>query len=139
MSSHFSKITAFYWHLGLVFPICSSVLARPSPLYFSKVFRHGDFIIISSKSSAWQGDPLGGVLFTVAHICALHLTCVFPSLANDMHIIGPTLDVLLDFFVIIGGIWHIKTFNATNEVCCLVSTGVKSIYITSFKFSYTWV
>jgi hypothetical protein len=46
---------------------------------------------------------LGGVLFTLVHICAFHLTvathstCVFPSLKDDMHIVGPTSDLLLVF------------------------------------------
>jgi hypothetical protein len=43
---------------------------------------------------------LGGVLFALVHLCTFHptstahLTCVFSSLADDMHIIGPTSDVL---------------------------------------------
>jgi len=43
------------------------------------------------------------VLFALVHFCALHpitithLTCVFPFLVDDTHIVGPTLDVFLDF------------------------------------------
>ncbi len=46
---------------------------------------------------------LGRVLFALVHlhvlcpIVAMHLTCVFPSLANDMHIVGFASDVLLIF------------------------------------------
>jgi len=60
-------------------------------------------MIISSKLSTQQGDPLGGMLFALVHFCTLclttttHFTCVFPSLANDTFIIGPTLDVVLAF------------------------------------------
>jgi len=42
-----------------------------------------------------QGDPLGGALFALAHLKALRSTtnhfpyCLFPSIANDIHIIGP--------------------------------------------------
>ncbi len=42
---------------------------------------------------------LGGVLFALAHLCALHFTAsthstyVFPSLTNDMHTIGLFLDL----------------------------------------------
>jgi hypothetical protein len=49
------------------------------------------------------GDPLGGMLFTLAHFCALrfttttHFTCVFPSLVDDTHIVGPILNVVLVF------------------------------------------
>ncbi len=73
------------------------------PLYFSKASRHRDLIIISSKFGTRQGDPLGGLLFTLAHLCILcpiattHPTFVFPSLANDTHIVGLALDELLGF------------------------------------------
>jgi len=42
-----------------------------------------------------QGDPWGGALFALAHFRALHSTinhfpfCLFPSIADDIHIIGP--------------------------------------------------
>jgi hypothetical protein len=45
-------------------------------------------------------DPLGGMLFALTHLCIFppivmtHFTCVFPSLTDDTHIVGPTLDVL---------------------------------------------
>jgi hypothetical protein len=46
------------------------------------------------------GDPLGGVLFALAHLHTLrpiaiaHLTCVFPSLVDDTHIVSLASDVL---------------------------------------------
>jgi hypothetical protein len=48
-------------------------------------------------------DPLGGMFFTQTHlhvfrpIVIVHLTCVFPSLANDMHIIGLASDMVPNF------------------------------------------
>jgi hypothetical protein len=45
-------------------------------------------------------DLLRGVLFALVHFCAFHptitthLNCVFPSLVDDMHIIGLALDML---------------------------------------------
>jgi len=42
-----------------------------------------------------QGDPLGGALFALVHFRALCFTinhfpfCLFPSITNDIHIIGP--------------------------------------------------
>jgi len=63
-----------------------------------------DFTLISSQSDTQQGEPLGGVLFTLTHFCIFrpiattHLTCVFPLLVSDMHIICPTLDVLPIFY-----------------------------------------
>jgi hypothetical protein len=47
------------------------------------------------------GNPLGGTLFIMPHICVFrlieitHLTCVFPSLSDDTHIIGIALNVIL--------------------------------------------
>ncbi len=80
-------------------------------------------------------------MFVIVHICVLrptivaHRTCVFPLLANDTHIVGPISNVL-PFFLIIGGVWRIKTFNVIDELCRLVSTGVRLVYITSSRFSY---
>jgi hypothetical protein len=43
------------------------------------------------------------MLFALTHLCTFHPTatthptCVFPSLANDTHIVGPTSYVLLIF------------------------------------------
>jgi hypothetical protein len=128
--------------LDQLFPFIRRFYAHPSPLYFLEASRHGDLIVISFESGTRQGDPLGGMLFALVHFHALHPTavthptCVFPSLANDMHLIDPTLDVS-PFFAIIGKIWRIKTFSASNKVCHLVSTRVKPVYITSSKFPYT--
>jgi hypothetical protein len=42
-----------------------------------------------------QGDPLGGALFALTHCKALCFianyfpSCVFPSIANNIHIVGP--------------------------------------------------
>jgi hypothetical protein len=86
---------------------------------------------------------LGGVFFTLVHlrtfhpIVTTHPTYVFHLLANDMHIIGFASNVLHVFFVIIGKFWSIKTFNITDEVCSLVSIGVRLVYITSSRFSCT--
>jgi hypothetical protein len=50
-----------------------------------------------------QGEPLGGSLFALAYYQALLKTitqvpnCVFPSLANDTHIVGPMSKVVLAF------------------------------------------
>jgi len=58
-----------------------------------------DFTITSSQFDTQQGEPLGEVLFTLTHfrtfhpIATTHLTCVFPLLVSDTHIIcrNPTL------------------------------------------------
>ncbi len=55
--------------------------------------------IIESFSSMKQGDPLRGLLFALAHYQTLLETIVqapnyiFPSLANDTHIVGPMNEI----------------------------------------------
>ncbi len=55
----------------------------------------GDVIVIPSIMGTHQGDPLGGALFALAHFRALHSianhfpSCLFPSIVNDTHMIGP--------------------------------------------------
>ncbi len=50
-----------------------------------------------------KGVPLGGALFALVYfrvfhfIVVAHLTCVFPSLADDTHIIGLASYMLLAF------------------------------------------
>jgi hypothetical protein len=50
-----------------------------------------------------QGEPLGGLLFALAHYQALLKTtvqapnCVFPSLVGDTHIVGPMSEVVPSF------------------------------------------
>jgi hypothetical protein len=67
------------------------------------VFKHKDLKVISFKFNTQQVDPLGGVLFALVHLHVLrpiattHPTYVFPSLANDMYIVGPTLYMLSIF------------------------------------------
>ncbi len=43
----------------------------------------------------YQGDPLGGTLFSLTHFRALHSivshSYLFPSIVNDIHIIDPSL------------------------------------------------
>ncbi len=48
-------------------------------------------------------DPLGGILFALTHFHTLHpfivalLTCVFPLLENNTHIVGLALNMLIVF------------------------------------------
>jgi hypothetical protein len=85
--------------LDQIFPFVWQFYACSSPLYFFQAFQHGDLIILL-KSCTQQNDPLGGTLFALVHlhslcfIVATHLTCVFPLLVDDMHIISPTSNVV---------------------------------------------
>ncbi|KAL2613433.1 hypothetical protein R1flu_025125 [Riccia fluitans] len=65
--------------------------------------RMGDINTLFSQMGTCQGDPLGGALFALGHLCALrsttvdHLLCIFPSYVDDTYIAGPVDAVLLTF------------------------------------------
>jgi len=92
-----------FYQYRLVFLFVSWFYVWPSPLYLLHVFWHENFTCILFKFYTQHGDPLGGMLFTLVHICAFHLTivahltCVFLSFIDDMHIVGLVLDVVLVF------------------------------------------
>ncbi len=77
------------------FPFVRSFYAFESPLFYSHHNCDGDVIVIPSAMGTCQGDPLGGALFALIHLKALHSTSshfpsfLFPSIINDIHIIGP--------------------------------------------------
>jgi hypothetical protein len=60
-------------------------------------------IIIESSLGTRQGDPLRGLLFTLAHYWTFLKTivwapnCVFPSLTDDFHIVGPMSELSCAF------------------------------------------
>ncbi len=63
-------------------------------MFYSHHNREGDVIVIPSTMGTHQGDPLGA-LFALAHFKTLcstvscFLSCLFPSIVDDIHIIGP--------------------------------------------------
>ncbi len=75
--------------------------------HFSFYYWHGwhveRIIIIEFSLSTRQGDPLGGLLFTLAHYWTFLETivwapnCVFPSLMDDFHIVGPMNELFCAF------------------------------------------
>ncbi|KAL2635465.1 hypothetical protein R1flu_006944 [Riccia fluitans] len=80
--------------LDQLFPFVRSFYAHRSPLHFSHRSHEDEVSLLSSESSTRQGDPLGGALFALAQLRALrivaseHPLCLFPSLADDTHIVG---------------------------------------------------
>ncbi len=70
-------------------------------------------------------------LYVLCPVAVAHPICVFLSLANDTHIIGPTLNVVLAL-IIAGRVFNIRAFSAVNEMCSLVSIRVGPFYIISF-------
>ncbi len=82
-------------------PFVCAFYAFESSMFYSYCSHEGDIIIIPSAMGICQGDPLGGLgggggaLLVLAHFRALcskisyFPSCLFPSIANDIHIIGP--------------------------------------------------
>ncbi len=65
-------------------------------LLFNNHCNHeGDVMIIPFAIGTHQGDFLGGALFALVQFRALHSiinhfpSCLFPSITNNIHIIGP--------------------------------------------------
>jgi hypothetical protein len=74
---------------------------------FFLFYQHGwdveGVTIIESFPSTRHGDPLRGLLFALARCQALLDTivqapnCVYPSLVNDIHIMGPMSKIICAF------------------------------------------
>jgi hypothetical protein len=65
-----------------------------SPLFYNHCNCEGNVIIIPFAMGTCQCDPLGGALCALTHFKALHFitnhfpSCLFPSIADDIHIIS---------------------------------------------------
>ncbi len=65
------------------------------PLFYNHHNHESHVTMIPSVMGTYQGDLLGGAPFVLAHLRALCSIinslsfCLFPSIAHDMHIIGP--------------------------------------------------
>jgi hypothetical protein len=72
-------------------------------LYYQLGQHEEGVTIIESSTCMKQGDPLGGILFALAHYQTFLETitwasnCVFPSLVNDTHIMGPMNEIIHAF------------------------------------------
>jgi hypothetical protein len=132
------NLCLIFW---IYFPICSTILYTSIPTIFfsnSLTWRsHNHFVEIRHNHIL-----LARMLFVQTHFHTFHLvetthpTCVFPSLVDDMYIIGLALDVVLTFLRLLQEFFNIRAFSAISEVCSLVSIGVGPFYITSSWFFY---
>jgi hypothetical protein len=77
------------------FPCPLAFYAFEFPLFYNHCHHESDVTIIPSTMGTHQSDPLERALFALAHFKALRCTTshfssyLFPSIANDIHIIGP--------------------------------------------------
>ncbi|KAL2613014.1 hypothetical protein R1flu_024706 [Riccia fluitans] len=91
----FCELRAATCSLDQLFPFVLSFYACRLPLCFSHCSREDEVSLLSSELGTRQGDPLDGALFALAHLRALRTTasehplCLFPSLADNTHIVGP--------------------------------------------------
>jgi len=73
--------------------------AFESPMFYSHYNHEGYVTIIPFAMGTCQGDLLGKALFILVHFKALHsiinhfFSYLFPSIAYDIHIIGPPIIV----------------------------------------------
>ncbi len=81
---HISKTSYSKWGRHTTQPLCSSIL-----LFYNHCNREGDVTTIPFVMGTHQGDPLRGTLFTLHSIVNHFPFCQFPSIANNIHIIGP--------------------------------------------------
>ncbi len=76
-------------------PFVPALYAFESPLFYSHHNHVGDVLVIFSTMGTREGDLLGRALFALTHFRALcfttnhFLSCLFPSIVDDIHIIGP--------------------------------------------------
>jgi len=76
-------------------PFVCAFYAFEFPLFYNHHNCEGDVTFIPFAMGTHQDDPLGRTLFALAHFTALcsivnHFPfCLFPSIVDDIHIIGP--------------------------------------------------
>jgi hypothetical protein len=91
----FQKLCATSRDIIQFIPFVHTFYAFESPLFNNHHNHEGDVIVIPSTMGIYQGDPLGGALFTLAHFSTLRSitncfpSCVFPSIIDSIHIINP--------------------------------------------------
>jgi hypothetical protein len=94
----FQKLCATSGNIIQLIPFVHAFYAFESPMfYFYNHYNHeGDVTLIPFTMGTHQGDPLGKAIFSLTHFKALCFTiscfpsCLFPSIANDTHIINPS-------------------------------------------------
>jgi hypothetical protein len=91
----FLKLRATSGDIIQIISFAHAFYAFESPLFYSHHNCEDNATIIPFPMGTHQGDPLGETLFALAHFRALcsianHFPlCLFPSIADDNHIMGP--------------------------------------------------
>jgi hypothetical protein len=91
----FQKLRVVGGDIIQLIPFVHAFYAFESSMFYSHCNRDGNITIIPFAMGTHQSDFLGGALFALAHLRALHSivshfpSCLFPSIVNDTHIICP--------------------------------------------------
>jgi hypothetical protein len=125
------------------------------PKFYNHCNREGEVTIIPFAMGTHQGDIFGGALFPLVHFKTLHSTtsrfpsCLFPYIADDIHIIGPPSIISYayeHFQIVFCGINIFiqpqKCATWSPLVCCLILT--PHLYLTPHKkelgsWGFHWV
>jgi hypothetical protein len=103
-------------------PFVHAFYAFESPLFYNHHNHESDVTVIHSAMGTCHNDPLGGALFTLAHFKALHsitnhfFSYLFPSIANDTHIISP-LSIVSSAYEHFQIELHAKSFSIQLHKC----------------------
>jgi hypothetical protein len=107
-------------------PFVRAFYAFESPMFYNHYNCEGEVTVIPFAMGTYQGDPLGGALFVLAHFKALRSTtsyfpfCLFSSITYDIHIIGPPFNYITWIWTFPNWIPSDKYFYPTSEVCNMV-------------------
>jgi hypothetical protein len=145
MFSHFSKVMIFAWFYSSKFPICLMIICTPIPIVFFSSLLTWKFQNHFVRFKYTIRGPIGrSVICFNSH---LHYSpyndnpslLVF-SLCGKWHTYSRSCIRCGSCYFTIGTrVFKIRPFNATSEVCSLVSIGVRPLYITSYWFPYFWL
>jgi len=91
----FQKLPIANGNIIHLIPIVCAFYAFEYPMFYNYHNCESNVIVIPPTMGTRQGEPLGKTLFALAHFKALHstincfLSYLFPSIVDDIHIIGP--------------------------------------------------
>jgi hypothetical protein len=125
--SHLSKTLWNMWHIIQFNPFVHAFHAFESLLSYNHHNRENKVTIIPFARGTYQGDPLRGALFVLAHFRTLHSiancfpSCLFPSIASDTHIIGPSpFNCIIYIWTLPNWTLQDRFFYPTSKMCNMV-------------------
>ncbi len=145
MINHFSRIIIFVWFFGSTFPICLTILSMPIPIVFLSGFltweSHSHFVRVKytiggpiGRNVVWSNSSSRSLSYSNSppYLC-------FPFVDKWYTYSRSYIRCGSCFFTIRAGIFSIKAFNTSIEMCSLVFTGVRPLYITSLLLTQVFV